>query len=211
MQEDTGVVAAQEPLERLCEVDDCARPHLARGMCGKHYQRWRKFNDPRFVKPNLGNRKPRPIPARRTCRTCGLEGDASLFKPKANICKRCARQYTTEWARSNPEKVRASLERHAEANRRRELRRRATRNGQDPDLVEAYYEAHNGRCEICGGLPGQRDLSIDHDHVTGKFRGLLCGSCNNGLGRFKDDIGNLEAAISYLRRAGTDPRALFAA
>lgn len=44
-----------------------------------------------------------------------------------------------------------------------------------------------------------QDLVIDHCHKTGKFRGLLCDACNNGLGRFKDNIFNLERAIEYLK------------
>jgi len=40
---------------------------------------------------------------------------------------------------------------------------------------------------------------MDHDHETGKFRGMLCHHCNRGLGNFKDKIENLEKAIEYLK------------
>lgn len=39
---------------------------------------------------------------------------------------------------------------------------------------------------------------MDHDHVTGEVRGMLCPSCNNGLGLFKDSVVHLRNAISYL-------------
>lgn len=54
-----------------------------------------------------------------------------------------------------------------------------------------------GKCEICQETP-QAHLSIDHNHATGKVRGLLCRRCNNGLGGFRDNIQRLEAAIQYL-------------
>jgi hypothetical protein len=65
-----------------------------------------------------------------------------------------------------------------------------------------YVMEHTGACEICGGPPTGRTkrLSIDHDHATGAFRGMLCGHCNTGLGMFKDNPVLLEKAISYLNR-----------
>lgn len=43
--------------------------------------------------------------------------------------------------------------------------------------------------------------SVDHDHVTGKFRGWLCNNCNVGLGMLGDSIGTLRDAVSYLEMA----------
>ncbi len=54
-------------------------------------------------------------------------------------------------------------------------------------------------CEACGSPPGKQIMNIDHCHTTGKFRGWLCGSCNRGLGQFKDSIERMEKAIAYLR------------
>jgi hypothetical protein len=55
-------------------------------------------------------------------------------------------------------------------------------------------------CEICNQLPKQRGLHADHCHLTGVFRGWLCGECNLGLGKFKDSSDLLVAAVRYLRR-----------
>lgn len=69
--------------------------------------------------------------------------------------------------------------------------------------VEEYNDlltAQDHRCKICDRA---RDLSIDHDHITGKVRGLLCTPCNTSLGVFGDDPVLLIKAIEYLQ--GTKP------
>ncbi len=67
-------------------------------------------------------------------------------------------------------------------------------------LSEADHDAirihQKGLCAIC--LTETRALCVDHDHKTGKVRGLLCRSCNTGLGGFKDDLPALERAQKYL-------------
>jgi hypothetical protein len=56
-------------------------------------------------------------------------------------------------------------------------------------------------CDICGA-PGssKKRNSIDHDHETAQVRGLLCDSCNLGLGKFKDSPELLQRAIQYLEK-----------
>ena len=78
------------------------------------------------------------------------------------------------------------------------------RNGADLDTMIEVYKKFDGKCEICGttdpkGYYGK--FHTDHDHVTGKVRGLLCDQCNKGLGHFKDNIGYLESAVRYLNEA----------
>lgn len=69
----------------------------------------------------------------------------------------------------------------------------------------------NKACEICGKSfdpkNTRRELApqIDHCHETGKVRGVLCGDCNNMLGRARDRIDVLENAISYLRKHQEEP------
>jgi len=64
-------------------------------------------------------------------------------------------------------------------------------------------------CRICGSegyvvaRNGKAKLAIDHDHLTGLIRGLLCPKCNQALGLFDDNIGNLQKAIEYLEGATT--------
>ena len=58
--------------------------------------------------------------------------------------------------------------------------------------------AQNGTCAICGHPPNGKHLAVDHDHITGKVRGLLCDSCNPMLGYARDDRKILASAIDYL-------------
>jgi hypothetical protein len=67
-----------------------------------------------------------------------------------------------------------------------------------------------GKCGICGGEETStrngkvKALGVDHDHTTGKIRGLLCVACNTGIGKFKDNRDLLLAAVKYLdKHAGT--------
>lgn len=57
-------------------------------------------------------------------------------------------------------------------------------------------KAQNGLCAICRNGPAAH---VDHDHVSGQVRGLLCFNCNAGFGLFKDRTVVLAAAITYLR------------
>lgn len=68
---------------------------------------------------------------------------------------------------------------------------------------ETMIEEQDGRCAICRFQPAvPDDLEIDHNHATGKVRGLLCGPCNQGLGMFQDSPDHLDAALEYLEQRG---------
>jgi hypothetical protein len=77
------------------------------------------------------------------------------------------------------------------------------------DYME-LLDRQGGVCAICknpetaqSAWGGEQVLCVDHDHITGKVRGLLCTLCNKGLGLFKDDVNTLEAAIDYLKGGET--------
>jgi len=59
--------------------------------------------------------------------------------------------------------------------------------------------SHKG-CEICGAGAGTR-LCLDHDHVSGFVRGMLCRRCNTAVGLLDDNIGRLKSVLRYLENA----------
>jgi hypothetical protein len=70
-------------------------------------------------------------------------------------------------------------------------------------------EEQGGVCILCGGASPDRALAVDHDHASGSIRGLLCSTCNTGLGAFGDDPELLRRAIAYLdaHARDLDPKA----
>lgn len=72
------------------------------------------------------------------------------------------------------------------------------------EQYQVMLQEQNGVCAICKQISKRKDriinLSIDHNHKTGRIRGLLCTQCNQGLGSFKDSKEQLKAAISYLEQ-----------
>jgi hypothetical protein len=61
------------------------------------------------------------------------------------------------------------------------------------------YKEQNGLCAICYRKMIGKNCHVDHNHVTGKIRGLLCNGCNVGLGHFCDGPDMLNRAVGYLR------------
>lgn len=70
--------------------------------------------------------------------------------------------------------------------------------GISEDEFDQMMTNQEGKCYICKGDNGSIALCIDHDHLTGKVRGLLCNKCNRGLGLFSDDLVLLKRAMNYL-------------
>lgn len=125
----------------------------------------------------------------------------------------------SDWYKKNPEEHKNYNRQWYLKNRDRILERARKRYAEDPltnwgmrnpieskarkyglSLLEynEMFESQGSVCAICK-KPSDKPYHIDHNHTTGKIRGILCGNCNRGLGLFKDSIEALLNAARYLR------------
>jgi len=112
-------------------------------------------------------------------------------------CKECARQYYRA-NRTQIRQVRLTWQRN---NRDVIRHHREKKRLLSPEQFVAALEKQGGVCAICRKPPTQdRLLCIDHNHQTGRVRGLLCGSCNRAIGLLGDDLVQVLAAAEYLRQ-----------
>src|SRR5262245_21001533 len=115
------------------------------------------------------------------------------------------REYRRKWARKNRDKIREQRRRHRKKHPDKERHRRRVNDlrrtyGIEIRQWEALFKSQGGVCAICGNPETYRRLSMEHEHRSGKIRGLLCNSCNNGLGRFFDSEKLLRAAAKYIKK-----------
>lgn len=76
-----------------------------------------------------------------------------------------------------------------------------------PDQKQKLIEKQENCCAICGYKFGQKqgDMMVDHCHEKEVVRGLLCNSCNSGLGHFRDDPQLMRRAAEYILRPPYNP------
>jgi hypothetical protein len=112
------------------------------------------------------------------------------------------REYHAEHKASNNAACREYSASHREDGARRNLKYRCEKiYGITLAQFDSMLAAQNGVCAICRGtnLSGKR-LHVDHDHKTGRFRGLLCFKCNGAIGLMADSPSQLRFAAEYLER-----------
>lgn len=133
------------------------------------------------------------------CKVCGLDKPLSDYYnkrlPSGNAghsawCKECTKQ--------NHRDIYAS----PEGKERLRNNDRRSKYGIEKEHYTGLLKEQNGLCAICGHSLKTK-CCVDHNHATGQIRGLLCDSCNRGLGLLKDSVSVLGTAIDYLKRNGS--------
>jgi hypothetical protein len=161
------------------------------------------------------------LPATKVCAQCEVEKPSSEFSVVKHsrtkklclysYCKLCASAKAKAWRDKNPDKVRvqnrntnhtpakkASRARYQKSDKgkrtskNQSLRKKYGMTLQDYDRL---VEEQAGKCAICSL---ETTLVVDHDHANGAVRALLCGSCNTGLGAFRDNPEAMRRAADYV-------------
>lgn len=133
----------------------------------------------------------------KTCSSCNLEKPTSEFSPRKDgsidglmgRCKKCISESMAKYYQKNNEKVRAYRRNYG----------RLYRYGISENNVIEIIAAQGDKCPICDKSIDSKS-HVDHDHETGKIRGILCKECNIGLGMFGDNPGTIIKAADYLIR-----------
>ena len=139
----------------------------------------------------------------KTCTVCKEAKDLNDFyrykaskDGKSYRCKKCDDLSRLKWLTDNPDRSR-------ESQRKRNLKHKY---GMTLEEYNAMLSTQGGSCAICGvtenKVTGDRfskiSFAVDHDHATGKVRGILCNQCNRALGMFGDNQKTLLSALKYL-------------
>ena len=131
------------------------------------------------------------------CSACQTDRKREKRKDPKYAARERAR--SKKWRETNPKRAARSI-------RCATLRKKY---GISADEYDQLLAEQGGVCKICGAdnpqikVPGKRtkNLYVDHDHKSGKIRGLLCQPCNTVLGRMNDDPILLRRAAKYLEGA----------
>lgn len=181
-----------------CSVEGCPGKHLARGWCRKHYEANRRNGD-----PLIGIRqKPGPC----------SEDDCEEPTVGMGLCRRhYSSDHMRRWRAARkaalPPRFCKFCEQPIPLSRtlKAVFCSKACKSTYELGLADAEYkallQAQDGRCGICRRPePNGRHnrWCVDHDHKTGRKRGLLCINCNSAIGLLNDDPALLLAAIEYL-------------
>ena len=131
------------------------------------------------------------------CRMCGEEKPLSEYRRhRTRIklyyyrdCRDCLRE--REAKQRAPKREKLARQRHL---------RRCEKYGITEQQYREMQDKQNGRCAICGKPLTKAQQVIDHDHISGKVRGIVHSHCNLVLGNSREDASVLLGAVRYLRK-----------
>lgn len=190
--------------QRTCSVDKCERPVMGRGMCSTHYSRVRKYGDPRV---DIPVRAKSPNNIRQPCVVEGCDGVTKghgfcnkhyqrwvatgdplglrpMGRPRRTHCPQ-GHPYDEANTRILKSGERTCITCMRAASRRYHWGTKLwKRYGLTMDDYNRMVADQGDACLLCRRIVPYR-LFVDHDHTTGRVRGLLCAKCNGALGWYE--------------------------
>lgn len=136
----------------------------------------------------------------RPCEICGTDFQPYHSKQKVCPAKSCRKEASNKRVRKfmKTEKGKALRKRNNESVPTQAAKRKyhaSSRFGITAEEYNDWFLKAGHECELCGSTT---KLALDHDHVTGKIRGVLCVNCNTSIGKLGDSVEGLRKALSYL-------------
>ncbi|WP_239404651.1 endonuclease VII domain-containing protein [Frankia sp. Cj3] len=185
-------------IQDTCSIEDCGRKLRAHGLCNTHNERRRKGQD---LAPPV-----RQYDRDKACRVAGCEQER---RPGGDgtYCPMHKRRFERRGDAGGGARERSPFGQATwnEPNRRRD--QQLKKYGLTAAEYDHLLAAQRGGCAVCATkTPGNRRtrairaFAVDHDHVTGQVRGLLCQGCNRAIGMLKDDPDVIAAAARYVAR-----------
>ena len=149
----------------------------------------------------------------KTCSKCCNVKPVDEYRKHSRVCKPCRKAARRERYLANPkERIEGCIKRAAYVKnnpRKVALSYKKNKFGITPERYEELELSQGRSCAICKkdvNKVGSKNnlLSVDHDHRTGKVRGLLCNKCNSMIGLVKEDPKILVSAIDYLGKKANE-------
>lgn len=137
------------------------------------------------------------------CTKCNTSKSSDLFySHNTKTCKECVVKRQQEYNKKRKVKTREYVKKYAKTEKGAYNLRKAQlkKYGMLPEDYDFMLTEQKGRCAIC--LEKSDILCVDHNHITGQVRELLCVSCNTAIGHLKSDEGPtiLERALAYTKK-----------
>lgn len=158
-----------------CTVNDCVENNiLARDLCNAHYKKWWRYGDASFIYA-------RPTKKGKVTTNCKSCSELKTIEA-LDLCKSC---YLKQWEAKRPS---------------RRPQRLMREYGLTMEQYETMLSMQENACAICKEK-STKNLHVDHDHETGKVRGLLCYRCNSAIGYLADNPARARDLAEYLEKA----------
>lgn len=186
---------SQSRKNRLRAIEECKKTYTSETIC-KHCGSYEKY-------VSTSN-----------CAPCSIKSGLEKLNTKELMelyrTKEKGKKRLDKWREENPEKYKEQYKNNIAKQKCSEYYHNNKDTVKNTYLQTNYgitledynflLEKQNEKCKICNNeCPTGKSLAVDHNHKTGKVRGLLCKNCNIGLGMFFDNLDFLESAVLYLK------------